>query len=721
MLHSRASNGGISAGRAVSAPPAIGGASSSSVASAPLLARGASAPPSMGSERPAVKYCNTSVQTSPPGDSSAFIEIHGEKPTREDLERKMGLAGIGRYKNPSDTLHGVEHSTVFPVLPTGHKPTYVHSAFQILKPQALKLALAKAKAKASLTANKFKSVAAKQKYKIWSESCDEKLEHSEQFPFDVKFDNAGKVTTDGDLTGRFVPNLYKKKIGVKRKHPKTAQASPPSSIRNATSLSSSSPSRTPESMPQAIPALEPSLREIVDDPADIDKSSDTWDTEHEASPYATDINAYVVYDASQNRSQPKVVQELAPLGLSLKRKDSSHITDGGKQTHKRSKTESSQEKAPVTSKTEGTRDENIETRGKTQARDLSRTAQTSRAQSSSMRNEHGSTRDKNENPRDTAELRDDPPRRRRRSRSPVRDDSSSLRQPSGFRDRNDSRPTRRRSRSPLGRDASNDTRAQHAKEDQDGKKRVTQSSKAEMKGEQPLLSRTPEVKELRVRGAADDRTEPAEYTVPTTQHAKDLRIRGAAENSTDSTGHTTLNSTPATSHRSTPVSTTHNGTVGGDGKTGTKARSANTVINVQRTREVAHKRDEKRSFEDAHPTNSVDQGQQAKRVKATPKVTQKGDSKTNNEAKRKEDTKKLPPRKEDVERQKEIDRAEQKKREIKAKIAERHANRGPRTEMPRYVPRPMRRDNEGNQSNTTTTTNKTGGQANGREQNRRRR
>lgn len=66
--------------------------------------------------------------------------------------------------------------------------------------------------------------------------------------------------------------------------------------------------------------------------------------------------------------------------------------------------------------------------------------------------------------------------------------------------------------------------------------------------------------------------------------------------------------------------------------------------------------------------------------------------------------------KEDIEREKKLKEAEQKKRDIKARIAERHANRAPRArasaDMERWVPRQMRQ----NAPNTGSNTNNRGGQ-----------
>jgi hypothetical protein len=59
-----------------------------------------------------VTYCSTTVQTAPPHNSFSFFKIHGQEPTHQDLERRVGLAAIGRYKNLNDKPHGVEFAYV---------------------------------------------------------------------------------------------------------------------------------------------------------------------------------------------------------------------------------------------------------------------------------------------------------------------------------------------------------------------------------------------------------------------------------------------------------------------------------------------------------------------------------------------------------------------------------------------------------------------------------
>jgi hypothetical protein len=771
--------------------------------------RATSAPPTFGNT-PSVMYRNCGIQTSPPRDGPTFFKIHGKKPEQEDLERKIGIASIGRYKTPTETFHGLQRGAVFLAPKSVQKPTYVDSAFQTLESQPRQMALAKAKAKASMWVKRFTNAVARQGFSIKTAPHDKNVEHSEQFPLSVKIDNDGKVADGGVATNAFLPNLYLHEKPADSKHSITAQA--------PCSTSFSPSASTP---PQPIPALEPSLLEITDEP------TNTWDSEDDSGAYASSTDVFVVHDASCSPPQSKTTETPAPLEPSCKRKDTPHDADTAEPRKTRTKSESSQPKALHSRQIQDAHKEHVETQAKMQTRDLSRTRQKSRAQSPERRNKHskqkdnrtrdtgerqddlrgargrsmsparhdsseyrdrkeprniqiskvespekrnpyGSSKKKDDHTCDTVDRRHDrhkarhrsrspvrrsrspvghdssgfkehstsrtgqasraqspekrikyesskkksahtcdtvdrrhdsrtarhdsrslvrrsrsPVRRdssslqqpsgyrdrkpshtmqaskaqsperynkhelskqrnndtrnnsdkaghrhdpygsRRRSKSPVRHDSSSLQQPSKYRDRNDSHRTRGRSNSPMGRNTLSDTRARYGKDNQADKTRATQVSKVEMKSDQTPLPRTSQVGGIRVRGVAEDSTDVAQV--------EGISVRGAARNAT------ALNSTPTLSQTSTPASAAQNTASNNNGEAQAGAGAPNQG-----------RRRQKRSLEEADPTTELNHGQQPKRAKPNPEITQAEDA------------------------------AALRKREIQARIAARHANDAPK-------------------------------------------
>jgi hypothetical protein len=321
-----------------------------------------------------------------------------------DLERKMGFAGIGRYKSSSQKLTGVQRGAVFLPPKSVEEPIYEDSAFQTLEPQSRHMALAKAKAKASMWAKKFTNAVARRGFSIKTASREEHVEHSEQFPLNVKIDNDGKVANGGVVTQNFLPNLYLHELPADTKHSIMAQA------LKSTSLS---PFAKP---PQPIPALESSPRESIDEP------TNTWES---SSAYASDTDAYVVHDASCSPPQSKTTEKPAALEPSCNRKDTPHDADAAEPTDKRTKSERPQPKALDSRQAQGAHSEHVETQAKTQARGSSRTRQNSRAQSPERGNKH--SRQKDDHSRNTGERQDDLRRARDRSMSPARHDSTEYR------------------------------------------------------------------------------------------------------------------------------------------------------------------------------------------------------------------------------------------------------------------------------------------------------
>jgi hypothetical protein len=196
----------------------------------------------------------------------------------QDVERKMGLAGIGRYKGPDDVLHGVLFGEAFQREPNEYESTTTDSGFQTLDPTSRQKAMTKAKAKAAMIASKYKSIATKARCKFFGESKDDKVVHTEGVACSIQLDADGIVQGDEELTGRFLPNIYRSDLesaDVSRRTDHTPASRPPSShTPRKTSPTSMSPhgtqshsassqctARREYQQPCPIPALEPASPE----------------------------------------------------------------------------------------------------------------------------------------------------------------------------------------------------------------------------------------------------------------------------------------------------------------------------------------------------------------------------------------------------------------------------------------------------------------------------
>jgi hypothetical protein len=300
-------------------------------------------PPGRNPFRPPVTYQSTGVQTLPPRDAHCFHKIQGRDPTHQETERKIGLAAYGRYMGePGANPHDVVYGAAFQQELHAQKPTYTDSSFQTVDAAARKKALAKAKVKASMTANKYKKLAAEDGYDIWAEAKDENIIHSEQCSVTVKLNSEGNAEDGEDLTGRLLPNIWKEERQVERQvreTPRIALRPPdplPMTRNNVTpsiTLQVSTPPMTPlmsykpegKIALQQIAAVEPSLREITENMAMSEEYSDTESYEedlHRSSAYATDDDAYVVYDAGSSPSTPPSQATAIALESSRKRKGS---------------------------------------------------------------------------------------------------------------------------------------------------------------------------------------------------------------------------------------------------------------------------------------------------------------------------------------------------------------------------------------------------------------
>jgi hypothetical protein len=303
--------------------------------------------------RPPVMYRSTAVQTRPPPNGTIFSLIHGRKPTMQDVERKMGLAGIGRYTGaPNELLHGVLFGEAFERKPNEHVATTVDSDFQTLDAASRQKAMTKAKVKAAMMASKYKSAATEAGCKFFGESKDDKVVHTEGISCSIQLDADGNAQTEEDLTGRFLPNIYRADIGSEDKPqstPRTSASHGPYKRSPIVMPSYQTQSRPAPSQllaahdtqpPHPIPALEPSTREV------IQETEPTWDYDSYAfdewgyvvevpGPYATDEelfnnNAFVVFDPLKPQPKPRQSKRSdGPKREAIrKRKDSSHIDAG---------------------------------------------------------------------------------------------------------------------------------------------------------------------------------------------------------------------------------------------------------------------------------------------------------------------------------------------------------------------------------------------------------
>jgi hypothetical protein len=235
-------------------------------------------PAESAASRAPVTYCSTAVQTRPPPNGTVFSLIHGRKPTMHDVECNMGLAGMGRFKGPNDVLHGVVFDEAFEREPNEYESTTTDSGFQTLDPTSRQKAVTKAKAKASMIASKYKSVAAKARCKFFGETKDDKVVHTERIACSIQLDAEGIAKGDEDLTGRFLPNIYRGDI-KSEDNPRSLPSAPVSRTPASYAPQKTSPISAPQhivqppfapsqstatadtQLPCQVPALEPSSPE----------------------------------------------------------------------------------------------------------------------------------------------------------------------------------------------------------------------------------------------------------------------------------------------------------------------------------------------------------------------------------------------------------------------------------------------------------------------------
>jgi hypothetical protein len=161
-----------------------------------------------------VTYCSVGIQTAPPKNAQEFQRIHGREPTDQELVSRMGTAAIGRF-GPSANAHEIIHSASFPCPdPVPVAKTHADASFQTAGVAQCKMSIARTKAKASMMVNKQRRAALEAGYRVWSETKDEKIIHSEQLTLRVQFDQEGNATS-GDVGSLLLPNIYGEEVKPK--------------------------------------------------------------------------------------------------------------------------------------------------------------------------------------------------------------------------------------------------------------------------------------------------------------------------------------------------------------------------------------------------------------------------------------------------------------------------------------------------------------------------
>ncbi|KAI4949540.1 hypothetical protein J4E91_005279 [Alternaria rosae] len=158
-------------------------------------------------------YRSAGIQTLPPSNADGFRKIYDREPTDQDLVSKIGSAALGRYKpGLSANPHDVVLCTPFSALNVSdRRAIYFTSSFQTKDVAQCKKDLLKAKVKASLLVNKQRDAALSAGYKVWSETRDDYIAHSEQLDISVRFDHQGNAT-NANVDGLSLPNIYGEEI-----------------------------------------------------------------------------------------------------------------------------------------------------------------------------------------------------------------------------------------------------------------------------------------------------------------------------------------------------------------------------------------------------------------------------------------------------------------------------------------------------------------------------
>jgi hypothetical protein len=261
-------------------------------------------------------YSNTGIQTLPPKSARQFEHIYGREPNEREILRKIGGAAIGRFTEDTNP-HEVVYGTPFLVAAnaqTGKNLSYMDSGFQTFDAARCKKSLARAKIKASMMVSKQRWAAQAAGYRVWAESKDGKIIHSERFGTNIQFDKHGNAT-DSDTGGLLLPNIYGEEIvssisstPITLHSQRESSPSFQPSIENHVDThvysptSGIPPQATPPPPPipfshsNRISALEPSLREADADPEPIEDYGYSREDSDEA------VDEFVIYQAMEPAS-----------------------------------------------------------------------------------------------------------------------------------------------------------------------------------------------------------------------------------------------------------------------------------------------------------------------------------------------------------------------------------------------------------------------------------
>lgn len=270
--------------------------------------------------RESVTYRSTATQIKPPHTGAEFVQIYGYEPKMHDLEHKIGLAAIGRYKHPDDIPYGVIHGAPFQSAHSERRPLYTSSSFQIMGIGARNLAVARAKVKAGITAKKYKDALAEDGEKILTQSKDDEIVHSEQYPSIINLNKDGSAQPGQDLTGRCFWNVFREEIKcddeVKCQQPIIPQILPYSALHTQQHMKL-----------RPIVSLEPSSQYDLPDPVVEEDFAEYEYMQEEDLPYGADTNAFVVFNAAHHVPRGPSHEPLFTPVQSRKRKDSSQLSD----------------------------------------------------------------------------------------------------------------------------------------------------------------------------------------------------------------------------------------------------------------------------------------------------------------------------------------------------------------------------------------------------------
>ncbi|KAL1801556.1 hypothetical protein ACET3X_001898 [Alternaria dauci] len=217
-------------------------------------------------------YRSASIQTLPPSNGEEFKKIHGREPTNQELVSKIGSAAIGRYSpKPSSNPYDVVLGKPFAIsTDSKRRSSYTDSSFQTGDAVQCKKALLRAKLKATMLAKRQRDAARTAGFKVWSETRDEYIIHSERFPIDIRFDDQGNAT-NANIDGFSLPNICGEEIRISKEGKDAASKH----------ILSFTPPPTPQSMPdqhitdetntpQRIRTVEPCIPSDDSDPVPIE-------------------------------------------------------------------------------------------------------------------------------------------------------------------------------------------------------------------------------------------------------------------------------------------------------------------------------------------------------------------------------------------------------------------------------------------------------------------